>query len=125
MSLFSSTNHRFVDLGLQHVGWLEHKNLPGKDRNLFAGLRIAANALVFGADLEGTEGGQLDVGAGNETVPDQFEYPLNQFRRLGSRQSYGAIDCFGEIGPRYRLLRHSYPRVAERSKSPRRDEFGS
>src|SRR5690606_921005 len=62
-ALLSSSNHRLVDLRLQHVGRFEHKNLAWQDRHFLAGLGIAANSLVFRAHLERSEGGKLDVGA--------------------------------------------------------------
>src|SRR5690606_38758424 len=46
-TLLSSADHRLVNLGLQHIGGFEHKNLPGQDRHFLAGLGIAPDALVL------------------------------------------------------------------------------
>ena len=71
-----------VDLGLQHVGRLEHHHPARQDRHLDAGLRVAAHALALGADDERTEARKLDGFPPRGRVADFVQHRLDQFRRL-------------------------------------------
>src|SRR5690606_15063323 len=105
---------------LQHIAGFEHKNLPRQDRHFLARFGVAADPLVLGAHLEGAERGQLDVRALHQGVGDQFKHPLDQFGRLGPGQSHRAVNRIRQIGPRYRLLRHSHPQISPYDRFPRR-----
>src|SRR5271166_326747 len=92
-----------VDLGLQHIGRLEHHDSARKNWHFDAGLRIAPDPLALGADDERAEARQLDRFAARSRVADFVQNRLHQFRRLRARQSNFLINNFGQVCPRDRL----------------------
>src|SRR5690606_24326553 len=68
---------RGFDHGLELLGRVEGHHAPGGDRNLLAGLRIAAGPLRLLPQLEVAEAGQLDAVAGLERDADLLEKALD------------------------------------------------
>ena len=92
-----------VDLGLQHVGRLEHHHPARKDRHLDPGLGIAPHPLALGADDERAKAGQLDGFAARGRVANFVQNRLDQLRRLRARQSDLLINDFRQIGASHGL----------------------
>ncbi len=92
-----------VDLGLQHVGRLEHHHPARKDRHLDSCLGVAPNALALGAHHERAEAGQLDGFATRSCIADFIQNRLHQLRQLRARQSNLVIDNFRQIGASHGL----------------------
>ena len=76
-----------VDLGLQHVGRLEHHHPARKDRHLDPCLGIAPHALALGAHDKRAEAGQLDGFPTRSRIADFVQNRLHQLRQLRARQS--------------------------------------
>src|ERR1043166_4237150 len=74
-----------VDALLEDRGWLEHHHAPRRNRNLFAGLRVAADSLTLFADHERAERRQFHGFPSLEAIRDFLQYHLNESRRLVSR----------------------------------------
>ena len=77
---------RAQDAVLEHVRRLEGHDPPWQDRNFLAGLRIAADALVLRADMEGGEGGQLYSLAADDRLADLIEDCFHQSGGFRARQ---------------------------------------
>src|SRR5258705_456173 len=95
-----------VDALLQDRGRLEHHHAPRRNRNLFAGLRVAADSLTLFADHERAERRQLHGFAPFEAIRDLLQYHFNESRRLSSRQPDLLVHGLAEVRPRHRLARH-------------------
>src|SRR5919204_6767971 len=93
----------FLDHGLQLLAGVERDDPAGADRDLFAGLRVAAGALRLVAQLEVAEPRKLDALAALERAADlleeRFHHVLRfalveadllkkQVRQLGLRQRH-------------------------------------
>ena len=72
---------------LQYCGRLEDHHSPRRDRNFFARLRVAADALTFFANDKRAKRRQLHRFATLETVSNFLEYQFDKRSRFGPRQA--------------------------------------
>ncbi len=70
---------------------LKRTALAGRNGNLRAGARVAANAGLAGADAEDAEAAQLDAVACGERLLEPFEDRIHGGLSLGARQA-GTLD---------------------------------
>src|SRR6185503_16718575 len=93
---------RFLDHGLQLLAGMEGDHAAGADRNLLAGLRVAAGALRLVAQLEVAEAGELDAFAALERPSDLLEEGLDHVLGLALVQPDLLKQQVGQLGLRQR-----------------------
>src|SRR5688572_26823711 len=71
-----------LDPCLQFLTRAEGHDPAGCDRDLFAGLGVAARALVLRPQVEVAEAGELDLGPGLERLADLLEEQVDEFLGL-------------------------------------------
>src|SRR5512134_77659 len=89
---------RLLDHRLQFLAGMEGDDPAGADRDLLAGLRIAAGALRLIAELKVTESGELDALAALERSPDLLKKRLDHILGLALVQADLLEQEVGQLG---------------------------
>src|SRR5215207_6193814 len=104
--LILSVDRHSVDASLEDVGRLEHHHPPRRDRNLFTGLRIAADPLSLGAHHERPEGRQLHRFPLLQAFRDLLEDAFHELSRFGAGKAHFLVDGLAQIRPSDGVTRH-------------------
>src|ERR1700742_4622183 len=95
-----------LDSHLEFLPWTERHHPTGGDRNLFAGLRVAARPLVLLPQVEITEPGQLYLLATFQRFADDLEIGIHKFLRLTFVEAHFEEKALGHLrlGQRHVIL---------------------
>src|SRR5882672_12648196 len=99
----------FLDHGLQLLAGVEGDDAARADRDLFAGLRVAARALRLVAQLEVAEAGELDAFAALEGPADLLEERFHHVLRFALVKPDLLEKQVGQLGLRQRHHRSPNP----------------